>query len=58
MSLLELQLLGGYRNASTSMKAIQLQSASKLMDTNFALETAKLFKNKLISSYAKMLLDC
>lgn len=45
--------LGAYRNASSSMNAIQLQAASKLMDTNFALETAKLFKNKLISSYAK-----
>ncbi len=48
-----LSSLGAYRNASSSMKAIQLQAASKLMDTNFALETAKLFKNKLISSYAK-----
>lgn len=49
--------LGGYRNASTSMKAIQLQSASRLMDTNFALETAKLLKNKLISSYANNMIS-
>ena len=39
------------------MKAIQLQSASRLMDTNFALETAKLLKNKLISSYANNMIS-
>ena len=39
------------------MKTIQLQSAARLMDTNFALETAKLLKNKLINKYANTMIS-
>ena len=34
------------------MESIELQTAARLMDTNFALETAKLMKNTLIQKYA------
>ena len=39
-------------NISDSIQAIELQAAARLMDTNFAVETAKLMKNQLISKYA------
>ena len=39
-------------NLSDSIQVIELQAAARLMDTNLALETAKLMKNQLISKYA------
>tara|TARA_B100000963_G_C22571880_1_gene646508 strand:- start:720 stop:1481 length:762 start_codon:yes stop_codon:yes gene_type:complete len=44
--------LQAYGDVSSSISAIEMQSAARLMDTNFAMETAKLLKNSLISSYA------
>ena len=44
--------LGAYKNIANAMSSIELQSAARLMDTNFALETAKLMKNTLIQKYA------
>ena len=44
--------LGAYGNISGALESIQLQTAAKLMDTNFAVETAKLMKNTLIQKYA------
>ena len=37
--------LGAYQNTANALASIELESAAKLMDTNFALETAKLMKN-------------
>ena len=39
-------------NLSDTIQVIELQAAARLMDTNLALETAKLMKNQLISKYA------
>ena len=39
-------------NVSDSIEAIELQAAARLIDTKFAVETAKLMKNQLISKYA------
>ena len=44
--------LGAYGNISSAMESIELQTAARLMDTNFALETAKLMKNALVQKYA------
>ena len=44
--------LGAYGNISSALESIELQTAAKLMDTNFAVETAKLLKNTLIQKYA------
>ena len=44
--------LAAYGNISSAMASIELQTAARLMDTNFALETAKLMKNTLIQKYA------
>ena len=44
--------LQAFGDVSSSVSAIEMQSAARLMDTNFAVETAKLLKNSLISSYA------
>ena len=44
--------LQAFGEVSSSVSAIEMQSAARLMDTNFAVETAKLLKNSLISSYA------
>ena len=40
------------KNTANALASIQLESAAKLMDTNFALETAKLMKKTLIQKYA------
>jgi len=44
--------LGAYQNTANALASIELESAAKLMDTNFALETAKLMKKTLIQKYA------
>ena len=44
--------LQAFGDVSSSVSAIEIQSMTRLMDTNFAVETAKLLKNSLISSYA------
>ncbi len=44
--------LSGYQNTANAIASKELESASRLMDTNFALETAKLMKNTLIQKYA------
>ncbi len=44
--------LSAYGNISSALESIELQTAAKLMDTNFAVETAKLMKNTLIQKYA------
>ena len=44
--------LDAYQNTANALASIQLESAAKLMDTNFALETAKLMKKTLIQKYA------
>ncbi len=44
--------LGGYQNTASALSSIELETAAKLMDTNFAVETAKLMKNTLIQKYA------
>ena len=49
--------LSGYKNISNSLSTIELESASRLMDTNFALETAKLMKNTLIQKYASAMVS-
>ena len=36
--------LDAYQNTANALASIELESAAKLMDTNFALETAKLMK--------------
>ena len=42
--------LGAYQNTANALASIELESAAKLMDTNFALETAKLMKKTLIQN--------
>ena len=44
--------LGGYQNTANALATVELEAAARLMDTNFALETAKLMKNSLIQKYA------
>ena len=44
--------VGGFQNTSSALASIELESAARLMDTNFAVETAKLMKNTLIQKYA------
>jgi len=44
--------LDAYQNTASALASIELESAAKLMDTNFALETAKLMKKTLIQKYA------
>ena len=39
-------------NVSDTIEAIELQAAARLIDTKFAVETAKLMKNQLINKYA------
>ena len=42
---------------SDSIQAIELQAAARLMDTDLAIETAKLMKNQLISKYASSMIS-
>ena len=42
---------------SDSIQAIELQAAARLMDTDLAIETAKLMKNQLISKYANSMIS-
>ncbi len=49
--------LGGYQNTANALAAIEIESAAKLMDTNFALETAKLMKKTLIQKYANAMVS-
>ena len=44
--------VGGFQNTASALASIELESAARLMDTNFAVETAKLMKNTLIQKYA------
>ena len=44
--------MGGFQNTASALASIELESAARLMDTNFAVETAKLMKNTLIQKYA------
>ena len=46
-----------YSDLSSSIEAIELQAAARLMDTKFATETAELFKNQLISKYAHSMIS-
>ena len=39
-----LNSVGGFQNAASALASIELESAARLMDTNFAVETAKLMK--------------
>ena len=44
--------VGGFQNTASALASIELESAARLMDTNFAVETARLMKNTLIQKYA------